>query len=103
MTDQSNRAILAAGAKGASRWAGPESGNELTWNVQVHAVAYETEPENEIRPRADALCVCNLCHGICSVARVHIKCRDTGVGMILLQHELPETLRLGWRRHLRRN
>lgn len=92
-----------AGAKGASRWAGPSRGNELTWDVQVHTVAYETEPEYEIRPGTDALCVCNLCHGICSVARVHIKCRGARVGMILRGHELLETLSPVRRGHLPRN
>jgi hypothetical protein len=71
------------GAKGASTWAGPSRGNELTWDVQAHTVAYETEPYDEIRRGTDTLCICNLCHGIGSVARVHIKGRSARVGMIL--------------------
>lgn len=84
MTGQSNWPMLGtAGAKGASRWAGPSRGNELTWDVQVHTVAYEAEPDDEIRLGTDAVCICNLCHGLCSVARVHIKGRSTRIRMIL--------------------
>lgn len=70
-------------SKGASRWAGPSRGNELTWDVQVHTVAYETEPDDEIRVRTDAPCVCNMRHGLRSVARVHIKGRSARVRTIL--------------------
>lgn len=72
-----------SGAKDASSWAGLSRGNKLTWDVQVHTVAYETEPDDEICRGADTLCIYNLCHGICSVARVHVKGRGARVGMIL--------------------
>lgn len=68
---------------GASKRAGPSRGNELTWDVQVYTMAYEPEPDKEIRPGTDAPCVCNLRHGARSIARVHKKGRSARVRMIL--------------------
>lgn len=69
--------------QGVSRWAGPVRDDQLAWDMQVHTMAYETEPDEKIQPGSDALCVCNLCHGICRVARVDKKGRYARFGMIL--------------------
>jgi hypothetical protein len=68
---------------GASGWAGTVRGDQLTWDVQVHAMPNETEPDDEIRPGGDALCVCNLRHGICRVARVDEKGWSARLWMVL--------------------
>lgn len=69
--------------QGVSRWAGPIRDDKFAWDVQVHTMAYEAEPDEKIRPGSDALCVCNLRHRIRSVARVNKEGWCARLGMIL--------------------
>lgn len=50
--------------------------DKLTWDVQVHTMAYETEPDEKICVWSYALGVCNLRHGVCSVTRVNKESRS---------------------------
>lgn len=43
----------------------------------------QAEPDDKVRPGTDASCICNLPHGICSVARVDKKGRSASLWMIL--------------------
>lgn len=69
--------------QGASGWAGTARGDKLTWDVQVHAMPDEAEPDDEIRPGGDAPCICKLGHGIRRVARVDKKGRSARFWMVL--------------------
>lgn len=69
------------GYEGASDRAGPR-GNKLAWDVQVHTMAYEPQPDEEIRPGRDAPCG-NLRHGIGGVARMNKEGRSARFWMIL--------------------
>lgn len=67
-------------------WAGFNPKGDLAGNVQVHGLTYEAEPDEKISFARDASFMCDMCHGIRSVARVDKEGRGTRLRMILRNH-----------------